>query len=166
MDQKSVQSHQNRSNFELSFGSCVANEKWYRTGTVAEETGISAYKIRTLVRHGLIESQSNNGMLYIPETAVEHLKQQGARAMPARSVEGRGEVYADDEADEAAVQVVAPRRTTPRNRLTEDLYAEPSVQLAKSKERVIRLEHTIEVKRLQQQSREIDRLAKEERARA
>jgi hypothetical protein len=52
-----------------------------------------------------------------------------------------------------------------RTHLTEALYAEPSDQLAKSKEKLIRLEHTAEAKRLKREIREIDRAARDEESR-
>jgi hypothetical protein len=167
MVQKIVQSAQKRCNFDRSFGVIfVAAEKWYRTGAVATETGISRYRIRALAKEGLIESRSSNGMLYIPASAVERLKADGAPSMPARGVHEQPEAQTNDVPDDEDIHALtSPRRTVPRTRITEELYAEPSRQLAKSKERVIRLEHSVEAKRLQQQSREIDRLAEEERAR-
>jgi hypothetical protein len=150
----------------------MVQEKWYRTGAVADETGISQYKLRVLAKHGLIESRSSNGMLYIPGGVVERLKANGPPPMPARIAEGLGVPQSDgsNPDGEQAHSLVTARRAASaaplRNRLTEELYADPSPQLAKSKEKVIRLEHSIEAKRLQQKSREIDRLDMEERARA
>jgi hypothetical protein len=63
----------------------MSNEKWYRTGAVADATGLSQYRIRALAKEGLIENRSSNGMLYIPGSAVERLKNNGPPAMPARA---------------------------------------------------------------------------------
>ena len=143
----------------------MAKEKWYRTGAVSEETGISAYRLRVLAKEKVIESRSNNGMLYFPGSVVQELKANGPPPMPARAVNDLPEPQAGDEPEIDASQVRMGRTST-RSRLTEELYAQPSPQLAKSKEKVIRLEHALEAKRLREQSREIDRLAQEERARA
>jgi hypothetical protein len=148
----------------------MAKEKWYRTGAVADETGISQYKLRALSKGGLIESRFSNGMLYIPGAEVARLKTNGPPPMPAKVCDeppgSQGHRDADDdELDRLPVRRAASSAPA-RSRRAEELYAAPSRQLAKSKERVIRLEHTVEAKRLQQQGREIDRLAEEERARA
>jgi hypothetical protein len=148
----------------------MAKEKWYRTGAVADETGISPYKLRVLAKEGLIESRSSNGMLYISANTVDRLKTNGPPPLPARAVADLPETQAsgepDNDEDETPLTVGASSPAPPRNRHTAELYAAPSRQLAKSKERVIRLEHAVEAKRLEQQSREIDRLAQEERERA
>jgi len=73
----------------------MVQEKWYRTGAVADETGISQYKLRVLAKHGLIESRSSNGMLYIPGGAVERLKANGPPPTPARIAEDLGEPQSD-----------------------------------------------------------------------
>jgi hypothetical protein len=171
MDQKSVQSVKNHSDFEPSLKQVfMAKEKWYRTGAVADETGISPYRLRVLAKEGLIESRSSNGMLYISANTVERLKTNGPPPVPARAAEDLPETRAsdepDDDEDETPLSGTAGSPAPPRNRRTAELYAAPSRQLAKSKERVIRLEHAVEAKRLEQQSREIDRLAQEERERA
>jgi hypothetical protein len=131
----------------------MGKEKWYRTGAVAEETGISQYKLRALAKEGLIESRTSNRMLYIPGSAVERLKANGAPAMPAK-IDERPEPEGDREPDDDEDQTPATTRCGASalrpNRRTAELYAEPSRQLAKSKEKVIRLEHAVEAKRLEQ----------------
>ena len=138
-------------------------ENWYRTGAVAKTLGTSPHKIRELARAGLIESQARNGYRYIPGREVERLQNEGLPAMPANTAVDEPD---ENEGQEADRQQRPDGRPAARSRLTQDLYAEPSRQLAKSKEKVIRLEHTVEAKKLQQQSREIDRAAQEERTRA
>lgn len=135
-------------------------ENWYRTGAVAKALETSPHKVRELARAGLIESQVRNGYRYISGGEVERLRNEGLPAMPANAVVDTP----DDNASENAGR--SDSHQAPRTRLTQDLYAEPSRQLAKSKEKVIRLEHTVEAKKLQQQSQEIGRAAQEERTHA
>lgn len=150
----------------------MAKEKWYRTGAVAEETGISQFRLRALAKEGLIESRANSGMIYIPAREVQRLKENGPPVMPARVDMSESDAGDDGDDDGDSDRVEAPPATrrlvpapAPTNRLTQELYAEPSRELARSKEQVIKLGHALEAKRLQQQSREIDRADKEEWAR-
>jgi hypothetical protein len=145
----------------------MGKERWYRTGAVAEETGISQYKLRALAKEGLIESRSSNGMLYIAGSTVERLKRDGPPAMPAPAVDDQLEPPISDDEPEYGQAGDGNRerpglRPITSSRLTQEFYTAPSRQLAKSKEKVTRLEHTVDAKR-QQQSREIDAAAKEER---
>jgi hypothetical protein len=133
-------------------------ENWFRTGAVAKLLGTSPYRIRELARAGLIESQVRNSYRYIPGREVERLKEEGLPPLPASA-----------DIDEAQGPDEQPSHGTAkpvRGRLTEELYSEPSDQLAKSKEKLIRLEHTAEAKRLKREMREIDRAAREEESRA
>jgi hypothetical protein len=139
------------------------NAKWYRTGAVAKMLGSSPHKIRELARVGLIESQLRNGYRYIPEHALARLRDEGLPPMPASMDLGETAAQEDHQADGTERLGARPAA---RTRLTQELFAEPSPQLAHSKERVIRLQHAVEAKRLQQQSRDIDNAAKAERARA
>jgi hypothetical protein len=139
-------------------------ENWYRTGAVAKALGTSPHKIRELARADLIESQVRNGYRYFPGREVERLRNEGLPAMPANAA-------VDDDSEESdnpdeGRQVRAEGRSAARSRLTQDLYAEPSPQLVKSKEKLVRLEHNLEAKKLLQQSRELDRAAQEEQMRA
>lgn len=135
----------------------MSDEKtnWYRTGTVAKQLGTSAHKVRELARAGLIESQLRNGYRYIPGGEVERLKKEGLPPMPANLEPDSSD--ADQRAD-------GPPRPI-RSRLVQELYADPSPQLARAKEKVIEQELALESKRIQQESRELDRQAKEERRR-
>jgi hypothetical protein len=133
-------------------------DKWYRTGAVAKALGVSQYRIRELARLGLIESELRRGYRYIPGQEVERLKREGLPPMPA---------CPDIDDTHGTEQQEAHSAARPaRGRLTEELYSEPSDQLAKSKEKLIRLEHTAEAKRLKREMREIDRAAREEESRA
>jgi len=131
---------------------------WYRTGAVAKLLGVSQYRIRELARAGLIESELRRNYRYIPGREVERLKREGLPPMPAS---------ADIDGAHGPEQQPSHGTTRPaRTRLTEELYAEPSDRLAKSKETVIRLEHAAEAKRLRRDMRESDRVAGEEQERA
>ena len=134
-------------------------ENWYRTGAVAKALETSSHKIRELARAELIESQVRNGYRYFPGREVERLRNEGLPARPASS--------AVDETPpaEGGRPARAEGRPVNRSRLTQDLYAEPSRQLAKSKEKLVRLEHSLEAKKIQKKSREFDRAAQEERTR-
>jgi hypothetical protein len=130
---------------------------WYRTGAVAKLLGVSQYRIRELARAGLIESELRRNYRYIPGREVERLKREGLPPMP-----GSADI---DEAHGPEQQPTHGTTRPARTHLTEALYAEPSDQLAKSKEKLIRLEHTAEAKRLKREIREIDRAARDEESR-
>jgi hypothetical protein len=131
-----------------------ANENWYRTGAVAKMLGTSQHRIRELARAGVIGSEVRNGYRYIPATEVERLRKEGIPPMPANM---------EPEPANDAVQSANPPRPA---RGTPELYAEPSRQLAQSKEKLIRLEHEAQGKRIQKEIREMDRADQEERHRA
>src|ERR1035438_5357788 len=115
-------------------------ENWYRTGAVAKTLGTSPHKIRELARAGLIESEERNGYRYIPGREVERLQNEGLPAMPAKTpVDDRDEIDSQD----ADRQQRPDGRPAARSRITQDLYAEPSRQLAKRSE-----EHTSELQSL------------------
>lgn len=128
----------------------------YRSGAVARLLGTSQHKIRALARARLIESSQRNGYFLIPAHEVERLQKEGLPEMPAN---------ADLEDPDAQDQPPEAPTRSPRSRATE-LYAEPSRQLARSKEAVIRLEHSVEAKRLKQELRDLDQSAAQRRAQA
>lgn len=130
-------------------------ENWYRTGAAARQLNTSQHTIRELAKAGLIESQMRNGYRYIPAREIERLLSEGLPPTPANA-----DLESTDEGSEAPD---APTR--PRTRATQELYAEPSRQLARSKEKVLLMENEVETKRLQRQSRAFDRTAREEQAR-
>ena len=139
------------------------NEKWYRTGAIAKMLGSSPHKIRELARVGLIESQLRNGYRYISEGELQRLRDEGLPPMPASMDLEESAAHEDNQ---AVVTERPDTRPATRTRLTQELYAEASPQLARSKEKVLRLQHTVEAKRLEQQSAEIDNAARAERTRA
>ncbi|HUD76133.1 MAG TPA: hypothetical protein VMQ76_13755 [Terracidiphilus sp.] len=134
-------------------------EIWYRTGAAAKLLMTSPYKIRALVRAGLIESELRNGYRYISERELDRVKRQGLPPMPASAHVDHG-----DGPDDQRPQIGAPPVT--RNRLGQELYAPASRRLARSKEELIRLDHALQAKRIKREIREIDMAAQEDRARA
>lgn len=72
-----------------------------------------------------------------------------------------------DQQEEASESEDSPSDARPahRSRLTQELYGEPSAELTKSKEGVIRLEHTLQRKLMSQQIRQMDDAAAEEQTR-
>lgn len=143
-------------------------EKWYSTGAAAKEIGggISAYKIRQLARSKVIESRSVNQRIYIPETVISRLKN-GIPPMPARTIDDRHEED-DEQMDREELQEQAHRPaisrlpdppTSAANRA--ELFAQPSPQLAKDREKVIRLQNKAEANKLQRDIKEGDRLEQE-----
>jgi hypothetical protein len=140
-------------------------EKWFRTGVVAEQIGISQYRIRELAKQGLIQSRrSTNGMLYISSAELERLKTNGPPAMPARAPVTDDPPEAPEE-NEAPVRRMSSPLPPARNSLTEELYAEPSRKLARQKERVIGLGMTVQMQELQRQIREGERAERDDRDR-
>src|SRR5580658_2105460 len=120
-------------------------ENWYRTGAAARQLGTSPHKIRELARAGLIESLMRNGYRYIPAREIDRLRTEGVPPTPASpNPEGKD--------DATAIKPDAPQRPA-RSHLTQELYAEPSRQLARSKEKVLELGHELEARRIEQQSR-------------
>lgn len=120
---------------------------WYRTGAVAKMLETSSHRIRELARVGLIESQMRNGYRYIPAAEVERLQEGGLPPMPASAdLDGPSAEDGDQQADGASRPA--------RSRLVQDLYAEPSRQLAKSKEKLIRLEHAARASEIKEQMRQ------------
>lgn len=134
-------------------------EYWYRTGAAAKLLATSPYKVRELVRANLIKSELRNGYRYICASELDRIKREGLPPMPASADLDPEETQDGDHESES------PPRPT-RSRLTQDLYSEPSRQLARSKENLIRIEHAVEAKRLRQQSREMERAAQAEQSRA
>jgi hypothetical protein len=134
-------------------------ENWYRTGAAAKLLTTSPYKIRELFRAGLIPSELRNGYRYISARELDRLKREGLPPMPASadldSEEGR----------DGSLESDSPPRPT-RSRLAGELYGDPSRKLVASKEGVIRLQHSVEAKRLKEESRQMDRAAREDQARA
>jgi DNA-binding transcriptional MerR regulator len=129
-------------------------ENWYRTGAAARQLNTSQHTIRELAKAGLIETQMRNGYRYIPAREIERLLSEGLPPTPANAdLEGTDDQQSD-----------SPPRT--RSRGVQELYAEPSRQLARSKEKVLVMENEVEAKRLQNQSRQLDRNAREEQARS
>ena len=137
----------------------IDKEKWYRTGAVAKLLQTSPHRIRELARAGLIESQVRNGYRYFPGREVDRLLQEGLPPMPANT---------DLDAEDAPNSQQAPENVPRpgRNRLTQELYAEPSPQLAKSKEQLLRSQHSLERQHLEQQSQELVRKSREDERRA
>jgi hypothetical protein len=133
-------------------------ENWYRTGAAAKLLGTSPHRIRELARAGLIESQLRNGYRYIPAHEVERLQKEGVPPMPASA-----DLESEDTQDPDH-QAEGPPRPT-RGRLAQELYGEPSRQLARSKEKVIQLQHTVEAQRLKHESREIESQTREQQER-
>lgn len=138
-------------------------QSWFRTGAIAKELGTSSHKIRALARAGLIESELRNGYRYVPERELERLRDEGLPPMPA-SIDVEDSLHGEQQ--QAGGTERPDVRSPARSRLAQELYAEPSRQLAKSKEKVIRLQHSVEAKRLIRESREMDKAVKEEQARA
>ncbi|HMD70619.1 MAG TPA: hypothetical protein VKF41_04715, partial [Bryobacteraceae bacterium] len=137
-------------------------QSWFRTGAIARELGTSSHKIRALARAGLIESELRNGYRYVPERELDRLRDEGLPPMPASiDLEER-----DGEEQQAGATERPDIRSPARSRLAQELYAEPSRQLVQSKEKVIRLQHSLQAKRLIHESCEMDKAAREERARA
>jgi len=104
-----------------------------------------------------------NGSFYIPGREIERLRNAGLPPMPANPAI----VDADGAEDEdQQVEVPRPDARQPRSRATQELYAEPSRQLARSQERTLRKEQTLHGKRLDIEIRRADQTDQEERERA
>jgi hypothetical protein len=142
------------------------DENWYRTGAAARELQTSPHKLRGLARAGLIVSQVKNGYRYFSGREIGRLKLEGLPAMPANTELGEGDREDSDEHPPGGNVQPESRPSPPRSRVTQELYAEPSRQLARSKEAVIRLEHSVEAKRLRQELRELDQANAQRRAQA
>jgi len=142
------------------------DENWYRTGAAARELQTSPHKLSGLARAGLIESQVKNGYRYFSGSEIERLKVEGLPAMPANTELGEADGVNGDEDPPRGDAQPESRPSPSRSRGTQELYAEPSRQLARSKEAVIRLEHSVEAKRLKQELRDLDQATAERRAQA
>lgn len=124
----------------------------YRCGQAADELGVSRHIMRRLATCGLVEHVEINGRLYFPTEEVERLKRTGIPPLPAPTREddpikpaaGAGH-HETNGPEERRGQVVIQR---------DDLYAPPSERLAQSKEEVLRLQHTLEKRRLQRDLQE------------
>jgi DNA-binding transcriptional MerR regulator len=136
-------------------------DQWYRTGAVAKMLGTSPHRIRALARAGVIESsRRENGFLYVPNRELERLQAEGLPPLPA-SAEFSEEAASDDE-EGPGIPAESTRRLRNRH---DELYSEPSPELAKSKETVIKLEHSAAAQQLKREMRKTARAKREEEAR-
>src|SRR5438270_798686 len=124
-------------------------DQWYRTGAVAKMLGTSPHRIRALARAGVIESRRENGFLYVPNRELERLQAEGLPPLPA-TAEFSEEESAEDE-DGPTMPLESTRR--PLRGRHDELYSEPSPELAKSKEAVIKLEHSAAEQQLRREMR-------------
>lgn len=137
-------------------------DQWYRTGAVAKMLGTSPHRIRALAQAGVIESRLENNFRYVPKREVERLQAEGLPPLPA-TAEFSDEESSDDE--EAAPGTSAESARRSRNR-HDDLYSEPSPELARSKEKVLKLEHSAAAQQLKREMRKTARAERDEEARA
>jgi DNA-binding transcriptional MerR regulator len=139
-----------------------ADNQWYRTGAVAKMLGTSPHRIRALARAGVIESQRReNGFLYVPHRELERLQAEGLPPLPATAEFSEGE-SSDDEESPAIPAEIARRPLRSRH---DELYSEASPGLAKSKEAVIKLEHSAAAQQLRRGMRQTSRAEREEETR-
>jgi hypothetical protein len=137
-------------------------DQWYRTGAVAKMLGTSPHRIRALAQAGVIESRLENNFTYIPKREVERLQAEGLPPLPATAE------FSEDESsdDEESPAIPAESARRPLRSRHDELYSEPSPDLAKSKEAVIKLEHSAAAQQLRREMRKTARVEREEDARA
>ena len=127
--------------------------------------GVSPYRIRVLCRAGAIEAElRENNHWYISQTVVDDLRAKGELPpLPALPEFFDGEQFSEDEEGTASPGESTRRPVRGRH---EELYSEPSPELAKSKEELIKLGHSAEAQRLKRDIRKADQAEREERSRA
>jgi hypothetical protein len=137
----------------------MTGENWFRTGAVAKALGVSPYRIRELARRRLITSEVRNGSRYISAGELARLKNDGLPLMPASSADLEESAHPEEEDRHTETRPPA------RNRLAQELYAEPSSKLVRTKERLIGQQLAADEKRVRREMRQSDREARMEDAR-
>jgi hypothetical protein len=113
-----------------------------------------------LARRRLITSEVRNGARYFSAGELERLKKDGLPLMPASGADLEESAHPEEEDRQTETRPPA------RNRLAQELYAEPSSRLVRSKEKFIQQQLLADEKRVRREMRQSDREARTEDARA